>query len=63
MNDDDLCSIQKVIAERDALKREVLDLQGAMQYASAEMRHAYRIGNRDWNLVARAITILERATK
>jgi len=49
-------------AQLDAARAEVERLRRAAVTASAEMRHTYRPETRDWNLVARAIRILEEAT-
>lgn len=40
---------------------ESRDVRGAAIRAAAELRHAYR-EKQDWELVSRAIEILERAT-
>lgn len=42
--------------------QEATDITGAAITAAAELRHAFRPETRDWNLVSKAICILEEAT-
>jgi hypothetical protein len=63
-----LNAVQVALLLRDAEKtaREVVEADKAALHeeavrAAAELRHAYRV-KEDWNLVARAIDILERVT-
>ena len=45
-----------------ALLERLRALEEALTRAAAELRHAYPPETRDWNLVSRAIIILERVT-
>lgn len=45
-----------------AMLERMRALEEAAKRASAELRHTYRPETRDWNLVSRAIQILERVT-
>jgi hypothetical protein len=48
--------------QRDMLSIQIRAIRERATKASAELRHAYRPETRDWNLVARAIRVLEEAT-
>lgn len=53
---------QEQAAEIERLKADNATLRSGATRASGELRHTYRPETRDWNLVARAIRLLEGVT-
>lgn len=51
----------KAMIDRSSVESRLAAIRESATKAAAELRHTYRPETRDWNLVARAIVILERA--